>query len=336
MKKKNILITGSEGFIGSHLIEKLVLTKKYKVKALVLYNFGNDIGWLKTLDKNILNKIEIVHGDIRDYDLMLKVSKKTNIIVNLAALIGIPYSYDAPKSYIDTNIIGTQNILQCALENKIDRVIQTSTSEVFGNIKFGQSFNENSYQYAQSPYAATKIASDQMTNAYFSSYNLPATIIRPFNTFGPRQSERAIIPTVINQILKKSKKIKLGNLYAFRDLNYVEDTISAYLKLINTQKKIEGKIYNVGSGYAILIKDLVFMIKEIMKSDIVVTFDNQRARPLKSEVSSLLCDNKKFMNDLNWKPKFSGKSGLKKAITKTIDWFKTNQDYYADSSKFIK
>jgi NAD dependent epimerase/dehydratase len=334
--KKNILITGSEGFIGSHLIEKLVLTNKFNVKALVLYNFKNDTGWLKTLDKKILKNIEIIHGDIRDYDLMLKISKKINIIVNLAALIGIPYSYDAPRSYIDTNIIGTQNILQCTKENKIERLIQTSTSEVFGNTKFGQRFNESSYQYAQSPYAASKIASDQMTNAFYSSYDLPATIIRPFNTYGPRQSERAIIPTVINQILKKSKNIKLGNLYAFRDLNYIEDTVSAYLKLINTQKKIDGEIYNVGSGYTILIKDLVFMIKEIMKSDIAITFDNYRARPKKSEVSSLICDNRKFMKNLNWKPKFGGRNGLKKGIEKTIEWFKANSYYYIKNSKFIK
>ena len=333
---KNILITGSEGFIGSHLIEKLVLSKKFNVKALVLYNFKNDIGWLKNLDKSILDNIEIIHGDIRDHDLMLKISKKIDVIVNLAALIGIPYSYDAPKSYIDTNIIGTQNILQCALKNNINRIIQTSTSEVFGNTKFNQKFTESSYQYAQSPYAASKIASDQMTNAYYSSYNLPATIIRPFNTYGPRQSERAIIPTVINQILNKSKKIKLGNLFAYRDLNYVDDTVSAYLELINTKKKIEGEIFNVGSGYTILIKDLVLMIKKIMNSKVDIKYDNQRSRPKKSEVSSLLCNNKKFSKYFNWKPSFEGRNGLKKGIIKTVDWFENNQNYYLKTSKFIK
>ena len=266
---------------------------------------------------------------------MLKVSKNTDIIVNLAAL-GIPYSYDAPKSYIDTNIIGTQNILQCAKENKIEKIIQTSTSEVFGNTKDGIKFSENSYQYAQSPYAASKIASDQITNAYFSSFNVPATIIRPFNTFGPRQSERAIIPTVINQILNKSKKIKLGNLYAYRDLNYIDDTISAYLKLISTNKKIQGEHFNVGSGYSILIKDLVLLIKEIMQSDIDIIFDHKRARPKKSEVKGLLCNNKKFNKYFNWKPKYAGMHGLKKGIIKTIEWFKANQDHYTKSSKFIK
>ncbi len=288
------------------------------------------------MNKSTLNNIEIIHGDIRDYDLMLKISKRVDVIINLAALIGIPYSYDAPKSYIDTNIIGTQNILQCALKNNVKRIIQTSTSEVFGNTKFGQKFKESSYQYAQSPYAASKIAADQMTNAYYSSYNLPTTIIRPFNTYGPRQSERAIIPTVINQILNKSKKIKLGNLFAFRDLNYVDDTVNAYLKLINTKKKIEGEIFNVGSGHTILIKDLVLMIKKIMNSDIDIKFDNQRSRPKKSEVSSLLCNNKKFVKYFDWKPSFAGRAGLKKGIIKTIDWFANNQNYYSKTSKFIK
>ena len=334
--KKKILVTGSEGFIGSHLVEKLALNKNYKVIALVLYNYRSEIGWLNNLNKEVLKKIEIIHADIRDLDLMLKVSKNIDIIVNLAALIGIPYSYDAPKSYIDTNITGTQNILQCAMENRVEKFIQTSTSEVFGNTNNGVKFSENSYQYAQSPYAASKIASDQMTNAYYSSFNLPATIIRPFNTFGPRQSERAIIPTVINQILNKSKKIKLGNLYAYRDLNYVDDTVSAYLKLISTQKKIKGEHFNVGSGYSILIKDLVLMIKEIMESNIDIIFDHKRARPKKSEVSGLLCNNKKFSKYFNWKPKYAGRDGLKKGIIKTIEWFKANRDLYNKTSKFIK
>jgi len=333
---KNIFITGSEGFIGSHLVETLIKSNKYKVKALVLYNHRNDIGWLSNINQKLLKEVEIIHGDIRDYDFLKSHTKNTDIIINLAALIGIPYSYDAPKSYIDTNIIGTHNILQCGLTNNIEKLIQTSTSEVFGNVKFSTGFDENSYQYAQSPYAATKIASDQMSNAFYSTYNLPVTIIRPFNTYGPRQSERAIIPTVINQILNNSKKIKLGNLYAFRDLNYIEDTISAFLKIITSKKNIAGEIFNIGSGYNVSMKDLVFKIKELMNSKIDIVFDYKRVRPKKSEVANLLCNNSKAKKVLKWKPKYSGSLGLELGLKNTIEWFKENSENYKNQNTYIK
>ncbi len=333
---KNIFITGAEGFIGSHLVEQLAKNGNYNIKALVLYNFRSHLGWLNYLEKKKFNNIEIVLGDIRDYDLILKHTKNSDIVVNLAALIGIPYSYDAPKSYIDTNIIGTYNILQASLNNNVQKVIQTSTSEVYGNINFLNKFNEKSFQYAQSPYAATKISSDQLSNSYFSSFDLPVTIIRPFNTYGPRQSERAIIPTVINQILNNQKKLKLGNLYASRDLNFIKDTIQGFVKVINSNKKIAGETFNIGSGFKVTINDLVKRIKKLMNSNIEVSFDKSRARPKKSEVEGLLCNSNKAKKILNWKPEYAGTKGLNNGLKETINWFTKNKKNYIFKKSYIK
>tara|TARA_B100000787_G_C16191747_1_gene297983 strand:- start:1229 stop:2233 length:1005 start_codon:yes stop_codon:yes gene_type:complete len=333
---KKVFITGADGFIGSHLVEKLVKSKKYKVKALVLYNHMNKYGWLDTIETKVKNKIEIISGDIKDYKLIKNSTKNCDIIINLAALIGIPYSYDASQSYIETNIVGTHNILNAAIENSTKKIIQTSTSEVFGSYSSSQKLNEKSYQYAQSPYAATKIASDQLCNAYFSSYNLPVTIVRPFNTFGPRQSIRAIIPTVINQILDGKKEIKLGNIVAYRDFNYVADTAEAFIEVINSNKNLSGETFNFGSSYQLSIKELVYIIAKIMKVDIKIVKDKTRIRPKKSEVLSLLADSSKAKKTISWKPKYTGKSGLVEGLKLTIDWFKINRNQYQNYEKYVK
>tara|TARA_Y100000389_G_scaffold204304_1_gene256144 strand:- start:933 stop:1937 length:1005 start_codon:yes stop_codon:yes gene_type:complete len=333
---KKVFVTGADGFIGSHLVEKLVNSKKYRVKALVLYNHMNKYGWLDNIDPKIKSKIEIVSGDIRDYKLIKNSTKNSDIIINLAALIGIPYSYDASQSYIETNIIGTHNILNASIENSIKKVIQTSTSEVFGSYSSNHKLSEKSFQYAQSPYAATKIASDQLCNAYFSSYNSPVTIVRPFNTFGPRQSIRAIIPTVINQILDGKKQIKLGNISAYRDFNYVNDTVDAFVNIVKSNKDLSGETFNFGSSYRLTIKDLVHLIAKIMKKDITIIKDNSRVRPKKSEVMSLLADSSKAKKIINWKPKYVGKNGLVEGLKLTIKWFRFNRSEYYNHEKYVK
>lgn len=316
-----IFITGSEGFIGSHLVEFL-LKIGFKIRALVYYNSFNNIGWLKSIKLN--KNIEIIPGDIRDYNLLKNSIKGCDTIIHLAALIGIPYSYDAPKSYLDTNIIGTLNLLQVAKELKIKKVISTSTSEVYGNAKTLPIF-EDDINYAQSPYAASKISADQFCNAFYSSYNLPVIIIRPFNTFGPRQSARAIIPTIITQILNNQKKIKIGNIHSKRDFNFIDDLISAYYAILKS-KKTFGETINIGNNFCITIKDLAFLIAKIMNVKISFEIDEERIRPKKSEINYLLASNKKAKKILNWKPKFLGLRGLENGLKITINWFKDKKN----------
>ena len=315
-----VFITGSEGFIGSHLTEKLV-EKGHDVKAFVMYNFNNSNGWLDDLNKNIKNNIQISKGDIRDFDTLKKETRKYDAIIHLAALISIPYSYHSPRSYIDTNAVGTLNILQTAKENKISRIINTSTSEVYGSAKKIPIDEEHPLQ-SQSPYSASKIAADQISMSFYNSFDLPITILRPFNTFGPRQSERAIIPTIIKQIATtRNKAIVLGNIFPTRDFNYIDDICEGYIKAL-TAKNIFGQIINLGSGYEISIKSLAIMISSLMNQKIKIKNVYERKRPKKSEVDRLCASNKKAARLLNWKPKFVGESGLKKGLIKTIDWYK--------------
>lgn len=325
-----ILVTGACGFIGSHLVEKLV-KNGHKVNAFVFYNSLGTNGWLDNIDKKVFKDINIISGDIRDYDFLLKNTKKIDALVHLAALIGIPYSYIAPKSYLDTNVVGTYNVLNASKINKISKIFITSTSEVYGTAQTIP-ISENHSLNAQSPYAASKIAADQLGLSFFRSYDLPVTIIRPFNTFGPRQSSRAIIPTIITQILKNNGIVKLGNLSPTRDFTFVEDTVNFYSKALVT-KNIEGQVFNVGNSFEISIKDILKVFKKEFGYKFDVTLEPSRVRAKKSEVFRLIASTKKAKKILNWSPNYSGRSGFQYGLKKTIDWFKENKNLEFYKSK---
>ena len=308
---KKILITGADGFIGSHLTELLV-AKGYQVKALSQYNSFNNWGWLE--DINCKTKVEVITGDIRDPHFCKHITKDIDTIFHLAALIAIPYSYVAPYSYVDTNIKGTLNICQAAKENGNIRVIHTSTSEVYGTAQYVPIDEKHPLQ-PQSPYSATKIAADAMAMSFYNSYELPVTIARPFNTYGPRQSARAVIPTIITQIANGVKEIKLGDLTPTRDFSYVEDTCRGLIALAEEDATI-GETINIGSNFEISIADTLSIIKDLMQSDVKFITDEQRIRPEKSEVFRLWCDNTKLQKLTGFIPQFDIKQGLQK----TIEW----------------
>ncbi|CAN1606806.1 K21211 ncsC1; NDP-hexose 4,6-dehydratase [Candidatus Pelagibacterales bacterium] len=308
---KKVLVTGADGFIGSHLTEMLV-KQGYHVKALSQYNSFNNWGWLENV--NCKKDIEILNGDIRDAHYCKMISRNVEIIFHLGALIAIPFSYLAPDSYVETNIKGTLNICQAAKENGISRLIHTSTSEVYGTAQYVP-IDEKHPLYAQSPYSASKIAADAMAMSFYNSFDLPVTIARPFNTYGPRQSARAIIPTIITQIALGKKEIKLGDLSPTRDFNYVEDCCRGFIMLAESEKTT-GEIVNIGSNSEISIADMLKLIKELMSSNVTFINDEQRKRPKKSEVYRLWCDNKKINKLVGYKPQVSIQEGLKK----TIDW----------------
>jgi len=312
MNNKVALVTGADGFIGSHLVEMLVLDG-YKVKALSQYNSFNNWGWLE--DINCLDSIEVVTGDIRDPHFCKNISKDVDIIFHLAALIAIPYSYIAPDSYLDTNIKGTLNICQAAKENGNIRVIHTSTSEVYGTAQYVP-IDEKHPMSPQSPYSASKIAADAMAMSYFNSFDLPVAIARPFNTYGPRQSARAVIPTIISQIANGMKEIKLGDTSPTRDFNYVEDTCRGFISIAENDKAI-GEIINIGSNSEISISETLNIIKELMESEVNFVTDEKRLRPKNSEVFRLYCDNTKIKKITGYKPKISIQDGLQR----TISWF---------------
>ncbi len=305
------LITGSDGFIGSHLTEILV-ANGYKVKALSQYNSFNNWGWLESI--NCKDQVEILTGDIRDPHYCKHITKDVDIIFHLAALISIPYSYVAPDSYVDTNIKGTLNICQAAKENGNIRVIHTSTSEVYGTAQYVP-IDENHPMQPQSPYSATKIASDAMAMSFYNAFGLPVTIARPFNTYGPRQSSRAVIPTIITQIANGAKESKLGDITPTRDFNYVEDTCRGFLAIAKEDRTI-GEVINIGSNFEISIGETLNIIKKLMDSDVKFIVDKQRIRPKKSEVFRLWCDNSKIEKLTGFKPEVDIKQGLQK----TIDW----------------
>jgi len=319
LEDKKILVTGADGFLGSHLVERF-LKENCKIKAFVYYNSFNSWGWLENLPKEQLNKIKVFSGDIRDSYAVRSAVKDVDIICHLAALIGIPYSYVAPESYINTNVKGTLNILQAAKDFNIQKVIITSTSETYGSALYVPIDEKHPYQ-PQSPYSASKIAADHIAMSFFHSFNLPVTIIRPFNFYGPRQSARAIIPTIITQILQNKNKIELGNLTPTRDFTYVLDTCEAYLKMCQ-KENISGEIINIGNSSEISIKDLADKIKELMNSNINITTKDTRKRPEKSEVDRLFADTKKAFELLDWKPKYSITDGLKL----TIEWFSKEEN----------
>ena len=314
-----IFITGAEGFIGSHLTEKLVKLGHY-VKALVLYNSFNSCGWLEDLNKKKNKNLDIVYGDVRDENFIYNQTKKIDAIFHLAALISIPYSYNSYHSFVDTNINGTINILSSAKRNKTKKVFITSTSEVYGTAQ-KIPINESHPLNPQSPYAATKVAADQISLSFFKSYGLPVTILRPFNTYGPRQSARAIIPTVLSQVLSKKEKINLGNISTSRDFTYIDDTVNAFVKALNS-KNIQGRTINISSNNRIFIKDLLIKIKNITNSKFQIFQDKKRFRPKKSEVEVLVGDNKLAKKYLKWSPKFASSNNFDLGLKKTIDWLK--------------
>ena len=309
---KNVLVTGADGFIGSHLVDLLV-SKGLKVRALSQYNSFNNWGWLE--DVKCLNEIEVVSGDVRDPFYCKEIMRDVDCVFHLAALIAIPYSYTAPQSYVETNVTGTLNICQAARELGGIRVIHTSTSEVYGTAQYVP-IDENHPLQPQSPYSASKIGADAMAMSYFNAFELPLTIARPFNTFGPRQSARAVIPTIISQIANGTKEIKLGDVSPTRDFNYVTDTCRGFIELANCSDAI-GKTVNIGSNYEISVGDTLNLIKDLMKSDVTFITEDQRLRPENSEVFRLWCDNSLINQLTGFKPSFSIENGLQE----TINWF---------------
>ena len=315
--KKKILITGADGFIGSHLTEKL-LSLGYDVRALALYNSFNSWGWLDDIPKQLKEELDVFLGDIRDPNGVRQAVQGCDAILHLASLIAIPYSYHSPDTYVDTNIKGTLNILQAARDFNIP-VIHTSTSEVYGTAKVVPITEDHPLQ-GQSPYSASKIGADQLAFSFYSSFNLPVLTIRPFNTYGPRQSARAVIPTIITQIANGQKEIKLGAISPTRDFNYVKDTVDGFVATLNSKNGL-GEVINLGSNFEISIKETVELIAEIMGVTISIAQDGDRLRPPSSEVERLWADNSKAKEILNWKPRFAGRDGLKSGLEETIAWF---------------
>ncbi|MFC1488322.1 NAD-dependent 4,6-dehydratase LegB [Thermodesulfobacteriota bacterium] len=311
---KRVLITGSDGFIGSHLVESC-LEYGYQIKAFVLYNSFNSWGWLDTFPEKLLSEIEVFAGDIRDPNGVREAVKGVDIIFHLAALISIPFSYQSPDAYVDTNIKGTLNILQAARDHDIDKVIITSTSEVYGTAKYVP-IDENHPFQGQSPYSATKIAADRLAESFYLSFDTPVVTARPFNTYGPRQSLRAVIPTIITQALNGDKIIKLGSLHPTRDLNYVKDICQGFIELSKFDKAV-GEEVNIASNMEISIGDLAQKIIDQIDPDIEIVCDEVRVRPEKSEVERLLGSNKKIKELTDWKPEYD----LDKGLAETIQWF---------------
>ncbi len=312
LDKANVLVTGGDGFIGSHLVELLV-GKGAKVRALSQYNSFNSWGWIE--DVGCKNEIEIISGDIRDPFLCKRICKDIDIVFHLAALIAIPYSYIAPSSYIETNVNGTLNICQAALENGCSRIIHTSTSEVYGTAKYIPIDEKHPLQ-PQSPYSASKIGADAVAKSFHNSFNLPLVIARPFNTYGPRQSARAVIPSIITQIASGKKGIKVGELSPTRDFNYVMDTCKGFIALAECDEAI-GEIINIGSNFEISIGDTLNLIKRIMQSNIEFISESDRIRPENSEVYRLWCDNSRIKELTGFVPEYSIEDGL----IQTIEWF---------------
>ncbi|MFZ3131154.1 MAG: NAD-dependent 4,6-dehydratase LegB [Desulfosporosinus sp.] len=320
---KKILVTGADGFIGSHLTEEL-LKLGCSVRAFVLYNSFNSWGWLDYTPKSLQNNLEIFSGDIRDSHGVQEAMKGCEVVIHLAALIAIPYSYHSPDTYVDTNIKGTLNILQAARKLGVEKVVHTSTSEVYGAARFTP-INEEHPLQGQSPYSATKIAADQMAIAFHYSFDTPVAIIRPFNTYGPRQSARAVIPTVVTQIASGQRKIKLGSTHPTRDFNYVQDTVQGFIALAESDASV-GKVINIGSNYEISIGELVGLIAEIMQVKIEILTERVRLRPEKSEVGRLWADNTRAKKLLGWEPEYAGHEGLKRGLTETINWFRNSDN----------
>ncbi|MBW2610410.1 MAG: SDR family oxidoreductase [Deltaproteobacteria bacterium] len=330
LSNKKIIVTGADGFIGSHLTEELV-RQGYNVRAFVFYNSFNSWGWLDHSEPEIKKNLDVFPGDIRDPHGVKQAMKGCDVVFHLAALIAIPYSYHSPDTYVDTNVKGTLNVVQAARELEASKVIHTSTSEVYGTAKFVPITEEHPLQ-GQSPYSASKIGADQIALSFYNSFNTPITIIRPFNTYGPRQSARAVIPTVITQIASGNKKIKLGSLHPTRDFTYIKDTVEGFIAVAESETSV-GEVINLGSNFEISIGETATIIAEVMGARTEIETDPVRLRPDKSEVERLLADNSKAKKLAGWVPIYAGKEGLKRGLIETVEWF-TNpenlKNYKAD------
>jgi len=313
-----ILVTGADGFIGSHLAEALV-KKGHDVRAFVLYNSFNSWGWLDHTSQAVRDNLDVFAGDIRDPNGVRTAMKGCDAVLHLAALIAIPYSYHSPDTYIDTNVKGTLNVLQAARDLGVQRVVHTSTSEVYGTARFVPITEEHPLQ-GQSPYSASKIGADQLAYSFYASFNLPVVIARPFNTYGPRQSARAVIPTIITQVANGLKQIKLGAISPTRDFNFVKDTVAGFIAALEGVGCL-GEVINFGSNFEISIGDTVQLIAEVMNKEIEIITDEARLRPENSEVERLWADNSKAKQLLNWQPSYGGRDGFKRGLVETAEWF---------------
>lgn len=313
-----VLVTGADGFIGSHLVEELIRAG-YDVRAFALYNSFNSWGWLDHCTDDVKGKFEVFTGDVRDPNGVRTAMKGCDAVLHLAALIAIPYSYHSPDTYVDTNIKGTLNVVQAARDLGINKVIHTSTSEVYGTAKYVPITEQHPLQ-GQSPYSASKIGADQIAMSFFASFGTPVVTIRPFNTYGPRQSARAVIPTVITQIASGKRQIKLGAVHPTRDFNFVLDTVSGFIAALKSDRGV-GEVINIGSNYEVTIGDTARIIAEVMDVQIEVTSDEQRLRPEKSEVERLWASNAKAEELLSWHPQYGGVDGFRRGISKTVEWF---------------
>ncbi len=313
-----ILITGADGFIGSHLTEALVRAG-HEVRAFVFYNSFNSWGWLDHCGEDVKRKFEVFAGDIRDPNGVRVAMKGCDTVLHLAALIAIPYSYHSPDTYVDTNIKGSLNIVQAARDLGVSKVVHTSTSEVYGTARFVPITEDHPLQ-GQSPYSASKIGADQIAMSFYTSFATPVTILRPFNTYGPRQSARAVIPTIITQIANGKRQIKLGAVHPTRDFSYVADTVAGFIAALHAERCI-GEVVNLGSNFEISIGDTARSIAEVMGAEIEIVTDEQRLRPLKSEVERLWAANDKARDLLDWQPRFGGLEGFRRGLAETVAWF---------------
>ncbi len=319
MRGKKILVTGADGFIGSHLTETLVRAG-HDVRAFVCYNSFNSWGWLDHAPDDLRRGLDVFAGDIRDPHGVRQAMKACDVVLHLAALIAIPYSYHSPDAYVDTNVRGTLNVLQAARDLGVSKVVHTSTSEVYGTARSVPITEDHPLQ-GQSPYSATKIAADQLALSFHCSFGTPVAVIRPFNTYGPRQSARAVIPAAIIQMAGGNKKIQLGSLHPTRDFNYVEDIVRGFIAVATSTDAV-GQVINIGSGHEISIGDTVRLIGELMGADVEIVTDNERIRPEKSEVERLCASNDRARKLLDWQPVYAGREGLRRGLTQTIAWFR--------------
>lgn len=318
MRDCKILVTGADGFIGSHLTEELIL-KGYDVRAFVFYNSFNSLGWLDYSPPDIKKSLDIFMGDIRDPHGVKQAMKGCDVVFHLAALIGIPYSYHSPDTYIDTNVKGTLNIVQAARELDIKKIIHTSTSEVYGTAKYVPMTEDHPLQ-GQSPYSASKIGGDHIAMSFYHAFGTPVSIVRPFNTYGPRQSARAVIPTIITQIANGKRTMQLGSLHPTRDFSYIADSVRGFITIAESDKSV-GEVINIGSNFEISIGDTAKLIADVMEADIDIETNDERIRPVNSEVERLWADNTKAKKMTGWKPEYGGSDGFIKGLKETVEWF---------------